>query len=106
MGASPVPFDIGWHVPQLLSQKDMQKLKDKFVEASIRSVKIGFDLIEIHGTHGYLFHQFLSQISNKREDKYGGNLENRMRFPLEVFAAIKNALPKDFPLGMRITGTE
>ena len=105
-GASPVPFDIGWHVPQLLSQKDMQKLKDKFVEASIRSVKIGFDLIEIHGTHGYLFHQFLSQISNKREDKYGGNLENRMRFPLEVFAAIKNVLPKDFPIGMRITGTE
>jgi len=105
-GASPVPFDIGWHVPQTLTEMDMGKIKDKFVEASIRSVKIGFDLIEIHGTHGYLFHQFLSPISNKRDDKYGGNLENRMRFPLDVFSSIKASLPKDFPLGMRITGTE
>ena len=84
----------------------MKKIKNKFVEAAIRSEKIGFDLIEVHGTHGYLFHQFLSQISNKREDKYGGSLENRMRFPLEVFTAIKKALPNDFPLGVRITGTE
>ena len=105
-GASPVPFDIGWHVPETLTEVEMEKIKDKFVEASIRSVKIGFDLIEIHGTHGYLFHQFLSPISNKRDDKYGGNLENRMRFPLDVFSSIKGALPKDFPVGMRITGTE
>ena len=105
-GASSVPFDTDWHVPQSLNEIDMNKIKDKFVEASLRSVKIGFDLIEVHGTHGYLFHQFLSKISNTRKDKYGGSLENRMRFPLEVFSEIKKVLPKDFPLGVRITGTE
>ena len=106
IGASSLAFDEGWHIPQFMKDKDLESIKNKFVEASLRAIKIGFDLIEIHGTHGYLFHQFLSPLSNQRSDKYGGSLENRMRYPLEVFSAIKEALPRDFPLGMRITGTE
>ena len=85
---------------------DIERVKKQFISASLKAVEIGFDLIEIHGTHGYLLHQFLSPISNKRKDKYGGSLENRMRFPLEVFSSVKKILPKDFPLGMRITGTD
>ena len=102
---SPIPFDSGWHVPIELTYKDMNRIKEAFVKASVRASKIGFDLIEIHGAHGYLLHQFLSPISNKRQDEYGGSLENRMRFPLEVFQAVKDA-NKDLPIGMRITGTE
>ena len=86
--------------------RDLNRIKKRFVEAAVRAVKIGFDLIEIHGTHGYLFHQFLSSISNHRKDDYGGSLENRMRFPLEVFKAIKERIPDGFPLGVRVTGTE
>ena len=85
---------------------DIERVKKQFISASLKAVEIGFDLIEIHGTNGYLLHQFLSPISNKRKDKYGGNLENRMRFPLEIFSLVKSCLPKDFPIGMRITGTE
>ena len=103
---SSIAFDEGWHIPDYIENKDLERIKNKFVEAALRSVKVGFDLIEIHGTHGYLFHQFLSSISNQRNDNYGGTLENRMRFPLEVFKAIRDALPNKFPLGMRITGTE
>jgi 2,4-dienoyl-CoA reductase-like NADH-dependent reductase (Old Yellow Enzyme family) len=105
-GPSSLAFDQGWHVPDYIEHKDLERIKNKFVEAAFRSVKVGFDLIEIHATHGYLFHQFLSPISNHRNDSYGGSLENRMRFPLEVFKAIRDVLPKNFPLGMRITGTE
>jgi len=103
---SPIPFQETWHVPEEMKLSDIERVKKKFISASLKAVEIGFDLIEIHGTHGYLLHQFLSPISNKRKDKYGGSLENRMRFPLEVFSSVKKTLPKDFPLGMRITGTE
>ncbi len=103
---SPIPFQETWHVPQEMKISDIERVKKQFISASLKAVEIGFDLIEIHGTHGYLLHQFLSPISNKRKDKYGGNLENRLRFPLEIFSSVKAVLPKEFPLGMRITGTE
>ena len=103
---SPIPFQETWHVPQEMKISDMERVKKQFISASLKAVEIGFDLIEIHGTHGYLLHQFLSPISNNRKDKYGGNIENRMRFPLEIFSSVKGVLPKNFPLGMRITGTE
>ena len=103
---SKLEFDDGWHVPSYMEVRDLNRIKKRFVEAAVRAVKIGFDLIEIHGTHGYLFHQFLSSISNHRKDDFGGSLENRMRFPLEVFKAIKEGIPDGFPLGVRVTGTE
>ena len=103
---SSIPFHETWHVPQEMELSDIERVKKKFISASLKAVEIGFDLIEIHGTHGYLLHQFLSPISNKRKDKYGGNLENRMRFPLEIFSSVKDVLPEYFPLGMRITGTD
>ncbi len=106
IGPSPIPFQETWHVPQEMKLLDIERVKKQFISASLKAVKIGFDLIEIHGAHGYLIHQFLSPISNKRKDKYGGNVENRMRFPLEIFSSVKGCLPKDFPVGMRITGTE
>ncbi len=102
---SPIPFDNNWHVPKEIKSKDFSRIKKAYVKAAIRAVDVGFDLIEIHAAHGYLLHQFLSPISNKRTDNYGGNLENRMRFPLEVFDAIKTVI-KNVPIGMRITGTE
>ena len=77
---------------------DIERVKKQFISASLKAVEIGFDLIEIHGTHGYLLHQFLSPISNKRKDKYGGSLENRMRFPLEVFLQLKTSFLKIFLL--------
>ena len=103
---SAIPFQETWHVPQKMEISDIERVKKNFITASLNAVKIGFDLIEIHATHGYLLHQFLSPISNKRKDKYGGNLKNRMRFPLEIFSSIKDVLIKDFPIGVRITGTE
>jgi len=85
---------------------DIKRVKNQFIDASLKAVEIGFDLIEIHSTHGYLLHQFLSPISNKSKDKYGGNLENRIRFPLEILDSVKSELSKEFPIGVRVTGTE
>ena len=91
ISSSPIPFQETWHVPQEMKLSDIERVKKQFISASLKAVEIGFDLIEIHGTHGYLLHQFLSPISNKRKDKYGGSLENRMRFPLEVFLQLKTS---------------
>ncbi|MDP7241354.1 MAG: oxidoreductase, partial [Rhodospirillales bacterium] len=71
-----------------------------------RADRLGFDLIEVHGAHGYLLHEFLSPISNHRDDAYGGERENRVRFPLEVFAAVREAWPDDKPLGIRISASD
>ena len=102
---SSIPFDKGWHIPKKMSYDDMKRIKDAFVSAVIRAKRIGFDVIEIHAAHGYLLHQFLSPISNKRKDAYGGCLDNRMLFPLEVIEAIK-MISGSTPIGVRITGTE
>lgn len=85
---------------------DLERIKTAFVQASERAVRIGFDLIEIHAAHGYLLHQFLSPLANQRSDEYGGSLENRMRFPLEVFDAVRKVVPAHVALGARITGTD
>jgi NADPH2 dehydrogenase len=92
--------------PHALSESELEVLKKKFVDAVKRSERIGFDAIEVHCAHGYLFHQFLSPVANHREDQYGGSLENRMRYPLEVFAAMRKAWPKDLPLGVRISASD
>ena len=86
---SALPFSNDWHIPRMMEKKDMEQVKHEFVQALLRATRIGFEVIELHAAHGYLLHQFLSPLSNHREDEYGGSLENRMRFPLEVFKALK-----------------
>jgi NADPH2 dehydrogenase len=81
-------------------------VRDQFVNAARRSLRIGFDLIELHIGHGYLLHEFLSPISNQRGDEYGGSIANRMRFPLEVFAAVRAVWPAERPLGVRVSATD
>jgi 2,4-dienoyl-CoA reductase-like NADH-dependent reductase (Old Yellow Enzyme family) len=103
---SAIAFGPGWHVPREMSAADMARVRESFVAAAQRAVRAGIDLIELHGAHGYLLHGFLSPISNKRSDGYGGSLEARMRFPLEVVQAVRAAIPKGMPLGARITGND
>lgn len=86
--------------------EDLERIKQAFVTAAQRAVKLGFDVLEIHAAHGYLLHQFLSPIANHRDDQYGGTLHNRMRYPLEVFNAIRQATPSHIVVGARITGSD
>jgi 2,4-dienoyl-CoA reductase-like NADH-dependent reductase (Old Yellow Enzyme family) len=106
LAPSAIPFAPDWHMPQMLSREDLAAVKAEFVAAARRAERIGFDLVELHAAHGYLLHQFLSPLSNRREDEYGGQLENRMRFPLEVFEAVRAVWPGDKPLGIRISATD
>ena len=92
--------------PHELSVTEIDGIKRKFVNAVERSVRLGFDAVELHYAHGYLLHQFLSPIANRRQDQYGGSLDNRMRFPLELFAAARNAWPEDKPMGVRISACD
>lgn len=103
---SAIPFADGWHVPAALTPRELDDLTAVFEAATRRADRLGLDLIEVHGAHGYLLHQFLSPLSNKREDAWGGSLENRMRFPLEVFKAMRAAWPETKPLGMRISAVD
>lgn len=105
-GPSSVGFESYPRAPQALSKDDIARLAESFAAAARRSVRLGLDKIELHGAHGYLLHQFLSPLSNRREDEYGGSLENRMRFPLEVYDAVRAVLPAGYPLGIRISGTD
>ena len=112
--------DGGWQtvapsaVPQLpsdapplpLDEAGLDRIRRGFVETAQRAVRLGIEAIEVHGAHGYLLHQFLSPISNRREDAYGGSLENRMRFPLEVFDAIRAAVPDSLPVGFRVSASD
>jgi 2,4-dienoyl-CoA reductase-like NADH-dependent reductase (Old Yellow Enzyme family) len=103
---SALPFGEGWHTPREMSRQDIERVTASHVEAAQRSLRIGFDVLEIHAAHGYLLHQFLSPVSNGRTDDFGGSGENRMRFPLEVARAVRAAWPQDRPLGFRITGKD
>jgi len=94
------------HPPIALDAAGLARVKDGFAAAAGRAARLGFDLIELHGAHGYLLHEFLSPLSNIRTDQYGGSLENRMRFPLEVFDAVRAAFPADRPVGIRISATD
>jgi NADPH2 dehydrogenase len=105
-GASAIAFGPGRSVPKELDEAGLARVRDAFVAAARRADRIGIDLIELHAAHGYLLHSFMSPLSNQRTDRYGGNLENRMRFPLEVAAAVRAAWPHEKPLGMRITGSD
>ena len=100
-GPSAIPHKEGEAPPLALDAAGLERVRDAFVAAAKRADRLGIDAIELHSAHGYLLHQFLSPISNKRTDQYGGSLENRMRFPLEVFDAVRAAFPADKPVGMR-----
>jgi 2,4-dienoyl-CoA reductase-like NADH-dependent reductase (Old Yellow Enzyme family) len=103
---SPVPHSESEVAPAALDRAGLDRVRDDFVRATRRAARLGLEGIEIHGAHGYLLHQFLSPIANKRDDEYGGSLENRMRFPIEVFDAVRAAFPADRPVWMRISATD
>jgi 2,4-dienoyl-CoA reductase-like NADH-dependent reductase (Old Yellow Enzyme family) len=103
---SALPFGPGWHTPSAMTEEDMAHVTTAFTDAAKRSLRIGFDAIELHFAHGYLLHSFVSPLSNKRNDAYGGSFEGRMRFPLEVVRSVRAAVPRSVPLGARITGTD
>ena len=103
---SPISFWPNGPVPHALTTDDIKGLRDAFVLAAQRAVRLGFDLIEVHAAHGYLFHQFLSALSNTRTDAYGGSRENRMRLPLEVFDAMRAAIPSSIAFGMRVSAVD
>lgn len=103
---SPVPIKEGWPVPREIAHDEVPKIVEMFSKAAVRAHRAGADLLEIHCAHGYLIHQFLSPITNHRTDSYGGSLENRMRFGLEVFEATRAAWPSDKPLGVRVSATD
>ncbi|HML08880.1 MAG TPA: NADH:flavin oxidoreductase/NADH oxidase [Xanthobacteraceae bacterium] len=103
---SAIPFDQEWPAPHALTREEIQGLIADFAAAARRVERIGYDLIELHGGHGYLLHQFMSPLANQRTDEYGGSLENRIRFPLEVYSAVRKVWPQDKPIGMRVSATD
>jgi 2,4-dienoyl-CoA reductase-like NADH-dependent reductase (Old Yellow Enzyme family) len=103
---SAIPGGRGWPTPAEMTEADMLRVRDGFVATARRAERLGFDVVEIHAAHGYLIHQFLSPLANHRSDRYGGSLENRMRFPLDIAAAVQTALSPSVALGVRITGTD
>ena len=106
IGPSAVPFDEGWPAPRAMDRADMDRVRDDFVAAARRALAAGFDMIELHMAHGYLLSSFLSPAANRRDDEYGGSLENRLRFPLEVLDAVRAVWPEDRPLAVRISATD
>ncbi|AQS87886.1 NADH:flavin oxidoreductase [Neoasaia chiangmaiensis NBRC 101099] len=103
---SALPFADGNVAPVALDDAGLTRLRDAFAEAARRAARLGFVGIELHAAHGYLLHQFLSPLSNRRTDRYGGSLENRLRFPLEVFDAIREVFPADRPVWARVSATD
>ena len=104
---SAIPYaPEGWEEPAVLDEAGLARIKQAFVDAAIRADRIGFDVAEIHAAHGYLMHQFLSPLSNLRNDQYGGSLEDRMRYPLDVFEAVRAVWPKHKALGVRFSATD
>ena len=103
---SPVPFDEGWQVPEALDADGMARLAAAFAAAARRAAAAGFLVAEIHAAHGYLLHEFLSPIANRRGDAFGGSLDHRMRFPLRVVEAVRAAWPADLPLFLRLSATD
>ncbi len=103
---SALPFNDTDLAPVALTRAAMDVVCDAFADAARRSARLGIDVIQIHAAHGYLLHQFLSPLSNQRDDAYGGSLENRMRFPLEVFDAVRETFPAERVVSVRVSGTD
>jgi len=103
---SPIPFAPGYPVPRETTVEDLDTIRQQFVDGARRAHTAGFQVIEIHMAHGYLVHEFLSPLTNHRQDEYGGSLENRMRFPLSIARAVREVWPGDLPLFARISATD
>ncbi|HYC47780.1 MAG TPA: NADH:flavin oxidoreductase/NADH oxidase [Burkholderiales bacterium] len=103
---SPLALAPGWPTPLALDRAGLERVKAAFASAARRAARVGLDFVEVHSTHGYLLSEFLSPLSNHRGDEYGGSLENRMRFPLEVFRGVREAFPREKAVGAKISGTD
>jgi anthraniloyl-CoA monooxygenase len=106
MGPSPVPWSPENQVPRAMTRADMDAVVGQFRRATELAVEAGFDMVELHAAHGYLLSAFVTPLTNRREDAYGGPLENRLRFPLEVFDAMRAAWPEDRPMAVRISASD
>jgi NADH:flavin oxidoreductases, Old Yellow Enzyme family len=106
VSASDIPFQDYENAPEALDAGGLQRIRDAFADATRRAARLGIDAVQIHGAHGYLLHQFLSPLSNRRTDEYGGSLENRMRFPLEIFDIVRAAFPAERPVTVRFSATD
>ncbi|KAJ2914556.1 hypothetical protein MD484_g5862, partial [Candolleomyces efflorescens] len=105
-GPSAIPFHSSYAQPKELTKEGIKKVVEDWASAARRSIEAGFDVIEIHGAHGYLLHEFMSPVSNKRTDEYGGSFENRIRLVVEVVDAVRAAIPESTPLFVRVSGTD
>jgi anthraniloyl-CoA monooxygenase len=106
MAASAVPWSPRNQVPKAMDRADMDLVRDQFVAAAERAARAGFDMLELHCAHGYLLSSFITPLTNRRSDEYGGSLENRMRYPLEVFHAVRAVWPAERPISVRISATD
>lgn len=106
LAPSSLPFNPGDAPPLALDAEGLARLRTRFADTAARAVRLGFDAIEIHAAHGYLLHEFLSPLSNRRDDAYGGSLANRMRFPLEIFDSVRAAVPASTPVTVRISASD
>ena len=106
VGPSSIPFKPGNIAPSTLDRKGMREIREAFVAAARRADRLGLDLVQLHAAHGYVLHQFLSPISNHRTDDYGGSLENRMRYPLEVFESVRQEFHSEKPVSVRVSATD
>jgi 2,4-dienoyl-CoA reductase-like NADH-dependent reductase (Old Yellow Enzyme family) len=103
---SALPFSPSEPPPREMNAADLARVREAFVQTARRAAALGFDAVELHAAHGYLLHEFLSPLANRRGDRYGGSLENRMRFPLEVFSAVRKVWPEAKPLGVRLSASD
>jgi anthraniloyl-CoA monooxygenase len=107
VGPSPVPYREGVNqVPRELTRAEMDTIREEFVDSARRGAEAGFDLLELHCAHGYLLSAFLSPVTNRRADEYGGDVSGRLRYPLEVFAAMREVWPAERPMTVRISATD
>jgi anthraniloyl-CoA monooxygenase len=106
ISASAIAWSDRNAVPKAMTREDMDMVRDQFVESAKMADRAGFDMIEVHAAHGYLLSSFISPVSNIRDDEYGGSLENRMRYPLEVITAVRAAWPKNKPMSVRISAND
>jgi anthraniloyl-CoA monooxygenase len=106
MAASDIPWSPANQVPVPMSRADMERVRDQFVAAVRMGLEAGFDMVELHAAHGYLLSSFITPLTNRRTDDYGGSLDNRLRFPLELFRAMREAWPADRPMSVRISAND